>query len=195
MPVVDDILAGVIAAIALAGGGAFLYLRGGRIGMAWRNAADQLGLTYGEKGRCGPRSLRGQLGECEVFVDTDVDRHVEEITSSTCYELRYPKTGFEFRLQHSRGFRRVAGLFDSRRVAMGVNEFDRSVIVKALGVRNIRAYLPPRRQAAVAELMRVCPGAVVENGRVSWRAGNETTSTARLETVLGHMTSFVVRMG
>ena len=87
----------------------------------------------------------------------------------TRYEIRFPSSGFQFRLTRQTALSRITNLFGAQDVEIGDTSFDDAFVVKTKAEDRLRTLLRSGLRGVLVRVAAAYPGIAFEDDRVSSR--------------------------
>ncbi len=136
-----------VVAIAAALAGARRYAQ------QWRDAAEQLELSFQPGGLLTRPKLSGRSGDLQISVDVSSSSSASTSSVRTRYRVRYPSLGLGLHLARQTGLDRVAAVFGAQDVNLGDATFDEAFTIKADAEELLSALLTPSTRQILVSLV------------------------------------------
>ncbi len=136
-----------------------------RIAAQWAEAASLLALHY-DQPRLGTPRISGTSQGMRIEVGVRRTSSGKNRQTFTRYEIRFPSSGFEFRLTRQTGLSRITKLFGAQDVEVGHATFDDAFVVKTNAEDRLRILLRSGLRGVLVRVAAAYPGVAFEDDRV-----------------------------
>ncbi len=154
-----------------------------RMAARWAEAATILGLQY-DQPRLGTPRISGTIRAMRTEVGIHRRGSGKNRQTFTRYEIRFPSSGFQFRLTRQTALSRITNLFGAQDVEIGDTSFDDAFVVKTKAEDRLRTLLRSGLRGVLVRVAAAYPGIAFEDDGVFFeRQGFETSRDVIVSTV------------